>query len=299
MSSTTYTNYAVLPSEPRRVAVATEQMLPRSHTRISWGAVLAGTAVAVALSLLLSILGLAFGVGMLFSAPRRTGLWLVFSTLIAMGAGGYVAGRLAGTFNHLDSELHGLTVWAFTVLLSAFLLARLVVAEVSATSRGIESSGNTMTAGITADEAELARLSNPQGLVDRLQQALNTGGDPTLMTRGQINAEIELLINRRLTNGSFAPVERERLVALVAQRDGLNHDEATLRVARMEQEADGVALRARNSIYNTSLAAQSGARGVGASLLLGLAASLLGAWLGTRHVRQITVETAGWHRTEV
>ena len=51
-STTAYTNYAILHSE---------QAFPRSYSRMSWGAVLAGTAVAVAVSFLLSVVGLAIG----------------------------------------------------------------------------------------------------------------------------------------------------------------------------------------------------------------------------------------------
>jgi len=294
MSSTSgYTHYAVFPSERSYSVVGAEQAFPRSYSRISWGAVLAGTAVAIAMSLLLDLFGLALGIGLFHGA----GIWLILSTLIAMAIGGYVAGRLAGTFNHLDSELHGLTVWAFTVLVSAFLLTRLVSAEVSATTPAAVSLDSGATAAMSADQGEFARLVSPQGLVDRLRQSLNTGGDPSLMTREQINAEIGLLINRRLANGAFVPVERDRLIALVAQRDGLNREEATLRVSRMEQEADGAAIRARSSMENASLAVSSGARGVGASLLLGLAAALLGAWWGTRHVRRIVAEVHEGHQS--
>ena len=294
MSSTSgYTHYAVFPSERSYGVVAAEQAFPRSYSRISWGAVLAGTAVAIAMSLLLDLFGLALGIGLFHGA----GIWLVLSTLIAMAIGGYVAGRLAGTFNHLDSELHGLTVWAFTVLVSAFLLTRLVSAEVSATTPAAVSLDSGATAAMSTDQGEFARLVSPQGLVDRLRQSLNTGGDPSLMTREQINAEIGLLINRRLANGAFVPVERDRLIALVAQRDGLNREEATLRVSRMQQEADAAAIRARSSMENASLAVSSGARGVGASLLLGLAAALLGAWWGTRHVRRIVAEVHEGHQS--
>jgi hypothetical protein len=50
--ATAYTNYAILPSE---------QAFPLSYNRMSWSAVLAGTAVAVAVSFLLSVVGLAIG----------------------------------------------------------------------------------------------------------------------------------------------------------------------------------------------------------------------------------------------
>jgi hypothetical protein len=282
MSATTsqVTNYAVLPDE---LAISP------AYSRISWGAVFAGTAVAVAMSLLLSVLGLAIGVG-LFGVSRGVGFWMVFSTLVSMAFGGYVAGRLAGTFSHLDSELHGLTVWALTALLSAFLLARLVSAEISAANRGTGATADIIAGGLPADESGLVRAPSEQGLIERLQQSLDTGGDPALMTRDQMSAEIGLLIRRKLANGSFTPGERDRLTALVAQREGVSHDEASLRVARMEQEANNVTVRDRDALQTASQVVQVGALSVSASLLLGLAAALVGAWFGTRHIRQFAVE---------
>ena len=91
-----------------------------------------------------------------------------------------------------------------------------------------------------------------------VQQSLSTGGDPPLMTQAQSTAEIELLINRRLANGSFAPAERDRLIMLLENRDGLTHDEAALRIVRMEQEADSVAARARTEEANAARVAQIG-----------------------------------------
>jgi hypothetical protein len=232
------------------------------------------------------------GFGMM-QMTSGSGFWMVLSTIVAMGAGGYVAGRLAGTFSHLDSELHGLTVWATTALLTAILLVRLVSAELSVTNQEVGSVGDAMMGAAIADNRRFEGVPSGLGLVDRLQQSLNTGGDPATMTPAQCTAEIELLINRRLANGSFARAERERLIALLARRDGLTSDEATLRIARMEQEANSVAARARLEEENAARVAKIGARGVSASLLFGLAAALLGAWFGTRHVRRIVVDSPG------
>jgi hypothetical protein len=265
---------------------------------MSWGAVLAGTAIAVAMSLLLGVVGLALGIGGLqvihnvaqgadtITAGAGAGLWMVFSTLVSMALGGYVAGRLAGTFSHLDAELHGLTVWALTAMATAILLGQLVSAAISDVSRGI---GPMAAAAIGTGSGNETGATAPrgQGLIDRLQSSLSTGGDPAHMTRDQITAEISLLIDRRLTNGSFAPTERDRLITLLMQRDGIGHDEAALRITRLEQEASGIITRTRLAGAN---AVQLGARAVSASLLLGLMASLLGAWFGTRHVRRIAAE---------
>lgn len=73
--------------------------------RISWGAVLAGAAVALVVTLLLNLL--AIGVGLTAVSPTAgdnpsptsfsiaAGIWYVASTLFAAAVGGYTAGRLS------------------------------------------------------------------------------------------------------------------------------------------------------------------------------------------------------------
>jgi hypothetical protein len=77
-----------------------------ARRRISWGAIFAGVTVVLAVQLLLSMLGL--GVSLSFVNPAEgnspntssiglgAGTWWGVSYLIALFAGGYVAGRLAG-----------------------------------------------------------------------------------------------------------------------------------------------------------------------------------------------------------
>lgn len=284
------------------LARSSERTFAHAHSRMSWGAVLAGTAVAVAASLLLGLLGVAIGASALpvtreaaegaTAVGVGTGIWMVINMLLSMGLGGYVAGRLAGTFSHLDSELHGLTVWALTALLSALALGSLISAELSVVDRGVGLAAAAATPGPTTEQGGVAGLA---GLADRLQQSLGTGSDPAHMSRDQITAEIRLLIGRRLANGSLAPAERDRMIALIMQRDGLGRDEATLRTARMEQEAAGAAVRAHNLDENAVVIARNGARAVTAALLIGLAAALLGAWFGTRHIRRIALEVPVAH----
>jgi hypothetical protein len=249
------------------------------------------------MSLLFGILGLALGIGGLrmshdvaqgvdtITAGAGTGAWLVFGTLLSMALGGYVAGRLAGTFSHLDAELHGLTVWALTALASAALLGQLVNSAISEATQGVRPS-SALTGGVTSGDTGLAMQGVPS-LTERLQQSLSTGGDPAHMTRDQLTTEINLLIDRRLVNGSLAPAERDRLLALIMQRDAVSRDEAALRISRMEQEASGFISRSRISVDN---AVDLAARATSASLLLGLMAALLGAWFGTRHIRRIAVQ---------
>jgi hypothetical protein len=100
--------------------------------RISWGAVLAGAAIVIAVHVSLSPLG--FGIGMSTVAPAAgdtpqapsigiaAGVWWVISNLIALVIGGYVAARLSGMPTRGDGIIHGVLVWAVTLLITMYLL---------------------------------------------------------------------------------------------------------------------------------------------------------------------------------
>ena len=69
---------------------------------ISWSAIFAGVVVAVAVQLVLSMLGVGVGLGLVEPTAGDTpgagsfgigaGLWWLISNLLALTAGGYVAG---------------------------------------------------------------------------------------------------------------------------------------------------------------------------------------------------------------
>src|SRR5256714_12650325 len=103
----------------RTTSVETSRSFDRPFARISWGAIFAGAIIALATQLLLTLIGTAVGLATLNPAtgqnPSSTTLgigaviWLVISSLLSLFLGGYVAGRLGGTFN---GWLHGLATWA-------------------------------------------------------------------------------------------------------------------------------------------------------------------------------------------
>lgn len=97
--------------------------------RAAWGAIFAGTVVGLAVFALLSLLGAGIGFaaidvdsnspgsGLLVASP----FWMFISQLIALGAGGYVAGRLAGVLHGVGAMLHGAVVWGLSTLAAAWL----------------------------------------------------------------------------------------------------------------------------------------------------------------------------------
>src|SRR5919112_5322125 len=94
---------------------------PSLPSRISWGAVIAGAVVALAIALMLNALGAGVGATTIDATGRDSpsassfgigaAIWLLISNLIGLGVGGYVAARLSGTSDNTDGTLHGLAVW--------------------------------------------------------------------------------------------------------------------------------------------------------------------------------------------
>jgi uncharacterized protein DUF2795 len=271
----------------------------RSYSRISWGAVLAGAVVAGATMILLSLLGVAFGasginVAQTTAADLKSygvgaGIWGAINMILSMAFGGYVAARLSGTHSHLDGELHGITVWAVALLLATVLLARVVSGAIGTVATGAATAASGAISSASALTGSLAQTASPQALLDRLQQSLTSSGDPTQMTRAQITSEIAVLTGRRVLNGRFTDQERDRLNALVAVQAGITKEEAAQRVLRMEQDAATTLAQAeqqaRAAADTAARGAALGAKALFSSLLLGLAAAMVGAWIGTRHVR--------------
>ena len=115
-------------AQPITTHAAAEAQFDRGG-RASWGAIFAGGVVALATFLALTLLGL--GIGVVDVDPRAadpvetsligTGVFIFVSQLVALGVGGFVAGRLAGVLHTLGSALHGATVWGLTTLAAAWL----------------------------------------------------------------------------------------------------------------------------------------------------------------------------------
>ncbi|WP_336192706.1 CAP-Gly protein [Hafnia paralvei] len=107
----------------------------------SWGGIWAGSLSVLAISILMSTLGAALGFSMIepLSGDPMDGVatsvlvWYVFSAIISLAVGGYIAGRLAG----IDGAIHGFLVWS-TALIIAAVLGSLILGS------AIKTTGNVL-----------------------------------------------------------------------------------------------------------------------------------------------------------
>jgi hypothetical protein len=99
-----------------------------AHPLISWGAVIAGVVVAIALGALLNMLGLAIGAtaanpwtmdsGDAKGLTLGGGLWVAFSNAVALQVGAYIATRAAKYPDHHKGLFQGLAVWGVAFVLA-------------------------------------------------------------------------------------------------------------------------------------------------------------------------------------
>jgi hypothetical protein len=274
---------------------------PSLPPRVSWGAIIAGALVAVAVGVMLNVLGAAIGASTVDAAARDTpdattlsigaGVWLLVSNLIGLAAGGYTAARLSGTSDGTDATLHGLGVWATAFLVSAVLLGNVVAGTASTAMSGASSLLGGVASGAGSAVSSVADQANPQAIIDRARMAMTGPSDPARMNTEQRAAEITSLIGRRVANGSFSDAERQRLNALVGAEAGVTPQEADQRVKAYEADAQRTAReaeeRARRAADATASGAAKAAFWVFAALLLGALASILGARKGMRNLMTV------------
>ena len=148
-----------------------------AFTRVHWGAIIAGTLIAVAMSFALNLLGV--GIGLSTINPQTevhpfagigTGaiIWYVVSSLLALFTGGYVAGRLAGFPKDTTAGLHGVLTWALFTLLSLYVLN-------SAVGRVFNVVGSTISTVASAAGTTVA-AAVPDDLGQDIQQELQQSG---------------------------------------------------------------------------------------------------------------------------
>ncbi|HYE62275.1 MAG TPA: hypothetical protein VD997_09780 [Phycisphaerales bacterium] len=152
--------------------------------RISWGAVFAGTIIAVVTQLMLGLLGMGIGIASVdpATATSETGkafgigmaIWWVVSSLISLFIGGWVAGRLAGFPKRVDGSLHGVVAWAAMTMFSLYLVSTAVGnvlgGTLSVVGQGLQAAGQTAVAANTQPQGTQSQPTVTEQDVERTQQ---------------------------------------------------------------------------------------------------------------------------------
>lgn len=244
---------------------ATATVIPTRLRKVSWGAIFAGIVIALVTMLALNMLGLAIGAATINPASEidpvtpalgtATVIWFAATNLLALFAGGFVAGHLSGFYENVDGLMHGLVTWAVTSLLVLFMLTtsvgNIISGVTNAASQALSAAGQV--APEVADALNLQGLTL-QGIRDEINSLTTEAstvdapaGDGMEAGAAQANGDMGtsnamtldgIEINRAwMSYFSTSPEERSNadLVTLLTERTNLTEVQAQEMVARWEQ----------------------------------------------------------------
>ena len=269
---------------------------PASLRRVSWGAILAGVAIALSLQLLFNILGLGIGASTVNvrqdGAPGSglalgAGIWFAVSALISLFVGGWAAGRMAGVPNSKDGMLHGFTTWSITTILTLFLLSSAVGGLIGG-SASLLSHATALT-GKSADAVSPAvtnMVSQATGVTpaDVKQQAGDLASDPRFQT----------FVSQSVSEGQVTPEARQNLVDLVAAKQGVSPDQANNEVNTWQTKIQQATAQAKSTAITAADKTASGVSKTAlwsfAALLLGAIAATLGGVAGAPRIRRALLQ---------
>ena len=286
-----------------------ETRLGKSATRLSWGSVFAGVVIAVAVQLVLGILDAGIGLTMVDPVEGTTpgaagfgigaGLYWLITTIVALGAGGYAAARVAGVHERFDALVHGLVVWGVTLLLTLYLLTSAVGGIIGGAFRTVGAVAGTAgsavgaaasvapvaasAAGVDAGDVKDAARDVRSEAAAYLSDAPN---DPAQMTPEQAQAEIAKQLPALARGGAEGQQAESRIVDVVAAQRKISRPEAQAQVTRAKAQF----VQTKNEAVATAKSATDKAAGAAAgtsfilvlALLVGAAAAGFGATAATR-----------------
>lgn len=157
--------------------------------RASWGAIFAGAVIAIAFVILFDLLGLA--IGFLGIDPLEGGgvfstlgwIWAILASVLALIAGGVVAGRLSGAPTLATAAAHGAAVWAISTVATLALSIYAAGAIVSGAASALSSASSAVAqAGqaVVPEEIDWPEFELPEVTMDALppeiQQTLREQG---------------------------------------------------------------------------------------------------------------------------
>jgi len=144
----------------REKDVARVEDLVGVRSRVSWGAIFAGAVLALAVYLVLTLLGGAIGLTVsdnVRSDNLQTGgaIWAILATAAALFVGGWVTSQCVVGENKTEAVVHGVIMWGLVFAMLLWLMATGVRAGFNAMV-GMANVGQAAARNTTAEDWEAA-----------------------------------------------------------------------------------------------------------------------------------------------
>ena len=276
--------------------VTRETFVERRQSSVRWGAIIAGTLVAISVWVVLQMIGLGAGMAAidtddpasLRGAGIGTGIWSIIAPLLALFAGGFVATRAGGVIDRGAATIHGGVLWALSMILGMLLMTWAVSAVVGTMVR---TGGQVVSAaGGAAGDVDASAVMSSLGvsaddLVAPINERLRAQGKPAISPEG-LEAALQGTLRRAIREGHL---DRDMVVAALARNTTLSREDAEDVASQLEARFGELGAGVRTFGEQAETAALTAADragkallGTGVALLLGLGAAIGGAILGAR-----------------
>ena len=170
--------------------------------RAHWGAIFAGAVVALGVYILLALVGLGLGLSLfeptdsdpMNGSLTTTAIWQFVSQLVALGIGGFTAGRLAGVLHSMGAMLHGVTVWALTTLLAVYMATQAAMGIAGAAGSaisGLASGASSAVGAVIPDDLSLPDVTLSDVSLDDLPQPVQDALRENGITPGNFREEAQ------------------------------------------------------------------------------------------------------------
>lgn len=208
----------------------------------SWGAIFAGLIIAIAVQILLGLLGLGLGLSILDPSDPMggiagwgiaTGIYVVVVQIVSLFVGGYVAARLAPAHTHQTAMFHGLSIWALATIIMVWLGGNtlgLAASGLTSTASAIGSGTAQAVKAVMPDDISLPDISY-QSLPEELKQKLRQNG----ITPENFQQEM-----RNAYNQVVSRQERQQLLQRLQQTIGAILQNPTQAPEEIDQAIDEV-----------------------------------------------------------
>ncbi|MBP1807649.1 PhnA-like protein [Rubellimicrobium aerolatum] len=266
--------------------------------QISWGAVLAGVVLTLAIQLILNLLGIGLGAATLDPGQGAgqnpeaatlgigAGIWFVVSGIVASFIGGYAAGRLGGKPKESTAGWHGLTAWALSTLLIFYLLTSTLGSIVGGafSTLGNVAGGVASAAGGAVQTATTAAASAPDAAGDAFAGIQTAIEDAVPAEDAAAARDAAVAAVRALVTGDPAQAEtaREEAAQALATARNIPIEEARTQVEGFEEQYSSTVGNVQEQVADV---ADTAANAVSTGTILGAIGLLIGAlagWFGGR-----------------
>jgi hypothetical protein len=262
---------------------------------LSWSAIIYGALLALALSIMLHILGL--GITATLTDPNSSaseniatvggvsGIWFLVATAISLFVGGFVASTISRTFSEGRAAIYGLGVWALCTLATMSVVVPAIVRGAGTTLNvaGAVVDRTASALGAVGSTATQAAQNVPSGLTSQVQQVLlgTTNLDQADQTAVR---DVTRLLGLRVIQGNWTQEQRDQLIKNVARVANISPDDARRRVEEAENTLNQAVQQAQQTLRQAAEATRTALAAASywafAALLIGAIAALFGARYG-------------------